>query len=77
MIVEDVNHVVKNLVGSVINTTTAFATEAWQETFEIQSSPLNCDLKCPLNCYILKSKVCGEAPYVGKSNTEFRYGLYN
>ena len=31
------------LVCDSISTTTTFTTEAWQETFEIQKDPLNCD----------------------------------
>ena len=58
-----------------ISTTTAFATEACQENFKIQKGPLNCDSEKLL--YLSKCKVCGEAPYVGKTKTKFRYRLNN
>ena len=59
------------LVCDSISTTTRFATEACQETFRIQNRPLNCDSKKVL--YLLKCKVCGEVPYVGKEKTKFCY----
>ena len=56
---------------SSIRTTTTFITEVCGVIFKIQSGPLNCDLEKVL--YLLKFKVCGEAPYVGKAKTKFRY----
>ena len=43
--------------------------------FKIQSDPLNCNSEKVL--YLLKCKVCGEAPYVGKAKTKFRYRFNN
>ena len=59
------------LVCDSICTITIFNTEACQETFKIQKGPLNCDTEKVL--YLLKWKVCGEVPYVGKAKTKFRY----
>ena len=57
------------LVCDSISTATTFTTEACQETFKIQSGPLTCvSEKAP---YLLKCKVCGEVPYVGKAKTKF------
>ena len=56
------------LVCNSIRTTTTFTTEACKENFEIQSVPLNCNSEKVL--YLLKCKVCGEAPYVGKTKTK-------
>ena len=77
MRVEDVNHVGKKtcLVCDSISTTTTFTTEACQETFKIQKGPLNCDSEKVL--YLLKCKVCGGVPYVGKAKTKFRYRFNN
>ena len=58
------------LVCNSIRTTTTFTTEACGEVFKIQSGPLNCNPEKVL-C-LLKCKVSGEAPYVGKANTKFR-----
>ena len=49
--------------------------EACGETFEIQNGTLNCNWEKIL--YFLKCKVCGEAPYVGKGKTKFRYRFNN
>ena len=59
------------LVCDSINTTATFSTEACQETLKIQKGPLNCDSEKLL--YLLKCKVCGEVPYVGKAKTKFCY----
>ena len=59
------------LVCNSIRTITTFTTEACGETFKIQSGTLNCNSEKAL--YLLKCKVCGEAPYVGKVKTKFRY----
>ena len=58
------------LVRDSISTATTFTTEACQDTFKIQSGPLTCDSEKVL--YLLKYKVCGEVPYVGKAKTKFR-----
>ena len=57
------------LVCNSIRTTTIFTTEACGEIFKIQSGPLNCKSEKVL--YLLKCKVCGEAPYIGKAKTKF------
>ena len=53
------------LVCNSIRTATIFTTEACGEIFKIQSGPLNYNSEKVL--YLLKCKVCGEAPYVGKA----------
>ena len=58
------------LVCDSINTTATFTTEVCQETFKIQKGPLNCESEKVL--YLLKCKVCGEVPYVGKTKIKFR-----
>ena len=63
------------LVCNSIRTTTTFTTEACGEVFKIQSGPLNCNSEKVL--YLLKCKVCGEAAYVGKAKTKFRYRFNN
>ena len=63
------------LVCDSISTTTTFTTETCQETFKNQSGPLTCDSKKVL--YLLKCKICGEVPYVGKAKTKFRYRFNN
>ena len=63
------------LVCDSISTSTTFTTEACQETFKTQKSPLNCDSEKVL--YLLKCKVCGGVPYVGKAKTKFRYRFNN
>ena len=63
------------MVCDAISTTTAFTTEPCQETFKIQSGPLTCGSEKVL--YLLKCKVCGEVPYVGKAKTKFRYRFNN
>ena len=63
------------LVCNSIRTTTTFSTEACEEVFKIQSGPLNCNSEKVL--YLLKCKVCGEAPYVGKVKTKFQYRFNN
>ena len=74
--VVDVNHVEKKcLVCGYISTATTFITEACQEAFKIQSGPSTCDSEKVL--YLLKCKVCGEVPYVGKAKTTLRYSFNN
>ena len=66
----DVNHVEKNcLVCNSIRTTTTVTTEACGETFKNQSGTLKCISE--KITYLLKCKVCGEAPYVGKPKLSF------
>ena len=59
------------LVCDSVSTATTFITEACQKSFKIQGGLLTCDSEKVF--YLLKRKVCGEAPYVGKANTKFRY----
>ena len=63
------------LVCNSIRTTTAFTIDASGEDFKIQSAPLNFNSEKAL--YLLKCKVCGEATYVGKAKTKFRYRFDN
>ena len=63
------------LVCNSIRTTTTFTTEACGEIFKIQSGPLNGNSEKVL--YLLKCKVYGEAAYVGKAKTKFRYRFNN
>ena len=63
------------LVCDSVCTTTTFTTEACQETFKIQKGPLNRDSEKVL-C-LLKCKVYGEVPYVGKAKTKFRHRFNN
>ena len=58
-----------------LRTTTTFTTEACGENFKIQSGPLNCNSEKVL--YLLKCKMCGEAPNVRKAKTKFRYRFNN
>ena len=64
-----------SLVCNSIRTTTNFTREACGEIFKIQSDPLNCNSEKVLQ--LLKCKVCGEAPYVGKAKTKFQYRFNN
>ena len=63
------------LICGSISTTTTFATETSQETFKIQKGTSNCDSEKVL--YLLKCKVSGEVPYVGKAKTKFWYKFNN
>ena len=63
------------LVCNSVRTTTSFTTEACGKTSKIQSGTLNFYSEKVL--YLLKCKVCGEAPYVGKVKTKFRYRFNN
>ena len=58
-----------------ISTITTFTTETCQETFKIQNGPLNCESEKVL--YLLKCKICGKVPYVGKAKTKFCYRFNN
>ena len=63
------------LVCDSISTATTFTTEAFQETFKIQSGPFTCDSEKVL--YLLKCKICHEVLYFGKAKTKFRYRFNN
>ena len=63
------------LVCNSIRITTTFTTEACGEVFKIWSCALTCNSEKVL--YLLKCKVCGKAPYVGKAKTKFRYRFNN
>ena len=63
------------LVCDSISTATNFITEACQETFKTSNGSLTCDSEKVL--YLLKCKVCGEVPYVGKAKTKIRYRFNN
>ena len=63
------------LVCDSISTATTFTTEACQEAFKIQSGPSTRDSEKVL--YLLKCKVFGEVPYVGKAKTKLRYRFNN
>ena len=52
-----------------------FSTKACGETFKIQSGVLNCNSQKVV--YLLKCRICGEAPYVGKAKTKFRARFNN
>ena len=49
--------------------TDTFTTKACGETFKIQSGILNCNSQKVV--YLLKCRICSEAPYVGKAKTKF------
>ena len=55
----------------LVYTATTFTTKACPGTFKTQSGALTRDSEKVL--YLLKCKVCGEAPYVGKTKTKLRY----
>ena len=46
-----------------------FSTKTCVETFKIQSGTLNCNSQ-KLG-YLFKFKICGEAPYIGKTKAKF------
>ena len=50
--------------------TDTFTTKSFGETFKIQSGILNCNFQKVV--YLLKCRICGEAPYVCKAKTTFR-----
>ena len=52
-----------------------FFTKACGETFKIQSKVLNCNSQKVV--YLLKCRIYGEAPYVGKAKTKFRVRFNN
>ena len=55
--------------------THTFSTKACSETFKIQGGILNCNSQKVV--YLLKCRICGEAPYVGKAKTKFRARFKN
>ena len=55
--------------------TDTFSTKACGETFKIQSGLLNCNSQKVV--YLLKGRICGEDPYVGKAKTKFRARFKN
>ena len=55
--------------------TNTFSTKACGETFKIQSGVLNCNSQKVI--YLLKCRISGEAPYVGKAKTKFRARFNN
>ena len=71
------NHLGKKmcLICDSIRTATTFTTKACQESFKIQKGPLTCDSEKVL--YLLKCKVFGEVPYVGKAKNKFCYRFNN
>ena len=58
-----------------IITTNTFTTKACGEVFKIQSGPLNCNSEKVL--YLLRCKICGDAPYVRKDKTKFHLRFDN
>ena len=63
------------LICGSLSTATTFTTETSKETFKIQKGTSNCDSEKVL--YLLKCKVSGEVPYVGKAKTKFWYKSNN
>ena len=57
------------LVCNSLKTTTTFTTKACGEVLKFRVV-LNCNSEKVL--YLLKCKVCGEAPYVGKAKIKFQ-----
>ena len=55
--------------------TDTFATKACGETFKIQREIFHCNSQKVV--YLLKYRICGEAPYVCKEKTKFRAGFNN
>ena len=49
---------------------TLLTTNTCSETFKIESGILNCNSQKV--AYLLKCRMCGEAPYVGKPKNNFR-----
>ena len=65
----------KNLFNLGLYTAKTFTTEACHKNFKVRSGPFTCDSEKVL--YLLKCKVCGEVPYVGKAKTKFCYRFNN
>ena len=57
-------------VCDFICNTDTFTAKACGKTFKIQSGILNCNSQKVL--YLLKCRICGKAPYVGKAKMKFR-----
>ena len=53
--------------------TNTFFAKAWDEKFRIQEGTLNC--KSHSFVYLLKCRICGEAPYVGNTKTNLEQDL--
>ena len=62
-------------VSDFIWDTDTFTTKANGEKFKIQSGILNCNSQKVV--YLLKFRICGEAPYVGKAKPKFRTRFNN
>ena len=63
------------VISDYICDTDTFTTKACRKTFKIQSGILNCNSQKVV--YLLKCRICGEAPYVGKAKTKFRARFNN
>ena len=50
--------------------TDGFSTKICREKLKIQSGILNCNSQKVV--YLLKCRICGEVPYIGKAKTKFR-----
>ena len=55
--------------------TYTFSTKACGKTFKIQSGILNCNSEKVV--YLLKCRICGEAPNIGKTKMKFRARFNN
>ena len=75
ILIESISRLVSLLFSDSIIPAKAFTTGACQGTFKIQSGPLNCNSEKVI--YLVKSKVCGEVPFVEKAKTAFRYRFNN
>ena len=66
------NHVGKGTyqVSDFICDTDTFSAKTCGKTFKTQSGIINCS--SPKVVYLLKCRICGKAPYVGKVKTKFR-----
>ena len=69
-------HVGKGTVRFVIlYAIQTLTTKAFGETFKIQSKIRNCNSQKIV--YLLKCRICGEAPYVSKAKTVFDYFVFS
>ena len=62
-------------VCNFCDNTVTFSTKTCGDTFKIQSVFLNCNSQKVV--YLLKCRLCGEAPHVGKAKTRFRARFNN
>ena len=62
-------------VCDFICNTDTFVIKTIGETFKIQSGIRNCNFRKVV--HLLKYRICGEAPYVGKENTKFKARFNN